>query len=414
MRLNNQRILALIKKSSLLRDILATLLTIAIGVGWVYDLPIGERVITVRYLILAAAGFIAFITPYLLFPDSNAKLIQLGNISGSNLLRYLSDKTFRFYKFFYLFIFVLMFSDFNTPFQDIGSKLIYSLYTSFMIAGLHYGALYLYLQVGPQSQFWQESERGQELRKKIAEYAKYPMDPGAIPSLINTVVLAGFGMTLLVVTTMLGNKFGPVLELVLGLLVFVSGLIIFFRFSSVPEKRFYHTNSFFSEFFGDAVGEDSITARRKVDQLWWVPVKIRANVWQFLQQTDRKLPAGRVVAAGHILVWLVAYQRPDEQFLLGVWALFAVSHQLFILQTIQSAFSPNWLLRWMGSAKSWFFSWFWMQIRWILPLAVSMTAQLFIFGAPEWKDQGVVLIIYLTSAAVFSAGGTIRLRKIIT
>jgi len=403
--------LALIKKTSLLRETLWFLLTIAIGGSWVYDLPMEERVITARYLILAAAGFIAFITPYLLFPDSNSKLIQLGNISGSRLLRYLSFKTNRFYKYPYLFILVLMFADFSSPFDQLFTKLIYSVYILSMVAGLHFIALYAYLKVGPQSQFWQESEKGQELRRKIAEYAKYPIDPGAIPSLINTVVIAVLGMVLLVIATVLGNAFGPLPEFLTGLLLLTGGLILFFRFSTVPEKRYYQTNSFFSEFFGDTDGEDSITARRKVNQLWWVPSIIRTNVWQFLQQTDRKLPAGRVVTAGHILVWLVAYQKPDSQFMLGVWTVFAISHHLFILQTMQTSFSPTWLLRWMGSLKSWFFTWFWMQIRWILPLFVSMTTQLFIFGVPGWEEQLFVLLIYLSSAAVVSATGTVRLKK---
>lgn len=406
--------MALIKKTSLLRELLWTLLTIVIAGSWVYDLPVEERVITLRYFILAAAGFIAFVTPYLLFPDSNSKLIQLGNISGSKLLNYLSAKTIRFYKYFFLFIFILMFIDVGTPAEEIESKLIYSFYAIFMIAGLHFSALYAYLRVGPQSQFWQESEKGRELRRKVAEYAKYPIDPGAIPSLINTVVLAGLGMVLLVMSTAFGNTFGPLSESITGFVLFILGLTLFYRFSTIPEKRFYQTNSFFSEFFGDSAGEDTITARRKVEQLWWVPAVLRANVWQLLQQTDRKMPAGRVVAAGHILVWLVAYQKPDPQFMLGVWALFAVSHHLFILQTMQNTFSPNWLLRWMGSVKSWFFTWFWMQIRWVLPLIVSMSTQLFIFGVPGWSDQILVLLIYLGSAVVVSSTGVARLKQSIS
>ncbi|WP_083750291.1 hypothetical protein [Rhodohalobacter halophilus] len=406
--------MALIKKTSLLRDSLLVIITIVVGTSWIYDLQIEERVIAVRYLILASAGFISFVTPYLLFPDSNSKLIQLGNISDSELLNYLSGKTSKIYKFFYLFIFVMMFADVSSPAGSLVIKLVYSLYAMLMVAGLHYTALFLYLKVGPQSQFWQESQKGQELRRKVAEYAKYPIDPGAIPSLLNTVLLAALGMSLLVIATLLGNSFGHFAELTIGFLLIAFGRYKFFRGSKHPEKRYYHTNSFFSEFFGESAGEDSITARRKVEQLWWVPSKLRANVWQFLQQTDRKLPAGRVVAAGHILVWLVAYQRPDDQFMIGVWALFAVTHHLFILQAVQTSFSPMWLLRWMSSPMVWLFSWFWMQMRWLLPLTVSMNAQLFIFGVPGWRYQGIVLSIYLITALAVSAAGVFRLKKSMT
>lgn len=402
--------MALIKKRSLPAKFALSLTVLGMGMLWMHDTPFGERVVTLRYLILAVAGFISFITPYLLFPDINAKLIQLGNISGKKLLEYLSGRTLILYRYLFLFLVLVMFADFQTPMQNLLLKTVYAVYGILITAGLHFTALNLYLKVGPQSQFWQESERGRELRQKIAEYFKYPIDPGALPSLLNTVAIAAGGMVAVVIATILGQSFGAFAELAVGIVFFAGGYTCFMTGDDLPEKRYYHTNSFFSEFFGSTAEPDSITARRKVEQLWWTPAPLRANVWQFLQQIDRKLPAGRAVAAGHVVVWLIAYQKPDVNFMTGVWALFAISHQLFIILTLQPGFSPNWLLRWMGSAQTWFFSWFWIQVRWIFPLLVSMSVQLYIFGIPGWREQAFIVVVYLVSAATFSAIGAIRLK----
>jgi hypothetical protein len=408
--MNHHTILALKKYQPLLLKLFLSTTVVAMGVSWMHDAPVNERVVTLRYLILAIAGFISFVTPYLLFPDTNSRLIQMGNVSGKKLLSYLSRKTLYFYSYFFLFITVILFVDSVSFTSDLVIKGTYALYGILFTTGLHFAALFLYLKVGPQSQFWQESNKGKELRRKMADYFKYPMDPGAIPSLINTVVLAAGGMLLVIISSVLGNRFGGFSELLLSLSIFGFAFAKYRLNNREPERKYYHTNSFFSEFFGANAGEDSITARRKVDQLWWVPAQLRANVWQFLQQIDRKLPAGRAVATGHILVWLIAYQKPDINFMIGVWALFAVSHHLFILMTMQTDFSPHWLLRWVSSPAKWFITWFWMQIRWLLPLMISMNLQLFLFDVPRAQDQVVIIIIYLLSAVAAAAVGAVRIK----
>jgi hypothetical protein len=403
--------LALKNNQSLIFRVLISVVAIATGVSWMHDAAIEERIITLRYLMLGAAGFISFVTPYLLFPDSKSKLVQLGNISGRKLISYLFNRTFSYYLYVYLFILATLFADSGTTSSDLIVKASYSVYALLYISGLHSLALYMYLKVGPQSQFWQESEKGRDLRFKLANYFKYPMDPGAIPSLVNTVILALFGMLIIIIGTVAGNSFGFAAEAALALIVFLIGGAIYFAGNRLPERKYYHTNSFFSEFFGSTEGEDTITARRKVEQLWWVPSPIRANVWQYLQQIDRKIPAGRAVASGHVLVWLVAYQKPDINFMIGVWTLFAVTHHLFILLTMQRNFSPHWMLRWLSPIKSWVFSWFWMQVRWLLPLVISMNAQLFIFGVPRGSDQLFIIAVYLTSALAVAFVGGFRLKK---
>src|SRR5690625_6852312 len=64
-------------------------------------------------------------------------------------------------------------------------------------------ACYRYLQSGPDSQFWSESEKGRRYRKKAADLFKYPLDPGSIPSLMNTVLIFLTGSLLILLGTIL-------------------------------------------------------------------------------------------------------------------------------------------------------------------------------------------------------------------
>ncbi len=398
------------KKRIILNLFLYTVVAVMAGV-WVYDMPFESRLVNLRYLLLGVSGFIAFVTPYILFPDKRAKLLQLGNVRGRDLLFYQFGKTAPLYFSLLLFVGVLMLFDSSQPRENLLQKLLYTFYGVLFISGLNLMALYRYSKSGAQSQFWQESERGRELRGRIAEYFKYPLDPGAIPSLLNTLLITFTGMAWVVTASLLEQGFGIYAELAAGLLLFAGGVRYYFFSSRDTERNYYQTNSFFGEFFGVDLDADSITARREVEQLWWVPSPWRAGVWQFLQQIDRKVPAGRAVAAGHLFVWLIAYQNPDELFMTGIWALFAVAHHLFILMTLQQEMAPSWLLRWQGSVIYWFFIRIWMQVRWLLPLVVSMNLQLFLFGIPGWQEQFFVVIIYLASASFVSMLGTLQLKK---
>jgi hypothetical protein len=402
---------AIRKKRSI--TLIATLITtvVVLGLLWTGNHPVEERVVTIRYLLFALSGFIAFATPYLLFPDPNISSIQLGNISGVHLMRYVLTKMAGYYWPMIVLFLVLTFGDLITPFDHFNIKAAYFLLAVTFFAGLNFISITRYLKSGPDSQFWQESEKGREMRRKFADYFKYPLDPGSIPSLINTLIISATGMIAIVVAATLYESFGYMYEASAGLLILIIGLRMIQKLKINPEKSYYTTNAFFGEFFGSENGGESVVERRKVEQLWWVPPGIRANVWQFMQQLDRKIPAGRVVAGGHFLIWFIAYQRPDQEFMLAMWILFAMAHQLFVMMSVQSNMAPGWLLRWVDSPINWFLTRFWMQLRWLLPLFVSMNLQLFVFGVPGFKEQIIIALFYLLSTMLTSALGVIQLKR---
>jgi hypothetical protein len=403
--------LGIVKKSPLYLLILLAITVIALGLVWVGEYALDDRIITLRYFLFLIAGLIAFVTPYLLFPDSNTMLIQLGNLTGKKLVRYLLLKLLRYHWPLLLLFLVMVLGDLNSPFEFLYQKSIYFVFSVLVFIGLNLIALNRYVKSGVNSQFWQESERGRELRKKFADYAKYPLDPGSIPSLINTLLITTTGMIAIVISASLSNLIGTEAELIVATVIFFAGVMMVRGLNQNPERDFYVSNAFYREFFGSDLEGETIVERRKVDQLWWVPSPIRAGVWQFLQQIDRKLPAGRAVAVGHFFLWFIAYQRPSEEFITALWIVFAVAHQLFVVLTLHGQMAPNWLLRWVGSGTSWFAIRVWMQFRWLIPLVLSMNAQLFVFGLPGWPQQSIVFLFFILSAMTVSGIGVVQLKK---
>lgn len=387
------------------------LLAILAGLIWAGDYSFNDRVITLRYLLFALSGLAAFIIPYLLFPDPVVTLVQLANLNKGRLIRHIVSGYMIWQWPLLMLIASIILCDIQAPFGGLQEKLLYALYGIFLYVGLNLLSLSRYLRSGSDSQFWQESDKGLRIRKQVADYMKYPLDPGSIPSMINTIAISVTGMLAVVAGAFLGDLYGGPGELAIGTAVLFIGLISFSQLRIKTDRHYYATNAFFNEFFDSGTGNESTVERRKADQLWWVPLGLRAGVWQFLQQIDRKIPAGRAVMAGHFFIWFVAYQRPGEEFITVLWIIFSVVHHLFILLTMQKSMAPQWLLRWIDSAFNWFLIRFWMQLRWLLPLFISMNAQLFVFGYPEFSDQLMVMAFYLLSGALLSAAGVIRMKN---
>ena len=387
------------------------ILTVVLALFWTGENNIKERVITVRYFLFALTALVAFITPYIFFPDKNVSILQLGNLSPADFRKYLLKKTGRLFWPVYLFLFVLFFGDLQNPVADLFRKFIFTLGSFLLVSGILLLAITRYLISGESSQFWKESEKGRALRSNLAEYFKYPIDPGSIPSLLNTILVFSAGSITLVLGAILQQHTNIFIELILYFTVFGSGLIMFIKHGESIVRSFYSADAFFHEFFGVSLKGEELRIEREVDQLWWVPSRLKMHVWQFLLQLDRKIPAGRAVAAGHLAVWFIAYQRPEPQFLTIIWLLFAISHQLFTMLSIQQDLAPYWLLRWIDKSYIWTFSRFWMQLRWILPLLLSMNVQYFIFGVPDFVDQSIIIAVYLISAMMSSLFGTYKLKQ---
>lgn len=370
-----------------------------------------SRIVTIRYFLIVLSGLLAFIIPHIFFPDRHMPLYQLGNLSGKAINKLLIKKFALYSLPVYSAFPLMMFADLQAPADNLAIKLMYTLNAVLFYTGIGFLSLFRYVKSGDESQFWKESEKGRDLRRKIADYLKYPLDPGAIPSLINTIWVTAVGIGAVTLAAYLGNAFGPLFEGVTALVLCGAGLLQMRGVESQIDRYFYSTNAFFREFFGESLAGDEVAEQRRVEQLWWVPGKLKAHVWQFILQQERILPAGRLIAAGHGAMLFIAYQRPDETFITWLWVMFAVLHHLLIVLTFRADVSPRWLHRWLADRKVWFLSRFWMQIRWILPLIAGMNVQYFIFGTPELYSQIVIIALFFASALLISFAGQSTLNR---
>lgn len=388
-------------------QVIIFVIIIAIGLFWVGTESIAERVVALRMFLFFAAGLIAFSIPFLLFPDPYSSTLQLGNVSVKGIGKHIFQRSSLLGKGILLLIFVICFGDLHTPLANLSTKFIYLGMGVSTFMGLYLLGVSRYTRSGIDSQFWKESEKGREMRRKFADYLKYPLDPGAIPSLINTVLITSVGMIAVSIGAVLYNSFGAISELIPAVLVLMFGLLSYRKTRSGIHQYYYATNAFFREFFGVTIKGKEEKEKVQVHQLWWVPKPLKSQVWALLLQLDRKFPAGRVLLLGHLMVWFISYQRPGADTMVSLWLLFALIHHAIIVISMLPEFAPVWWQGWIGSTTNWILSRFWMQFRWILLLAVSVYLNSWLFGYPSFESQLLILAVYIVSSFLVSLAGSL-------
>lgn len=369
---------------------------------WTGTSSLPDRVISLRMLLFFSSALIAFITPYLLFPDPFAVVLQLGNTGASGILHHMLKRTDAIWSGAIVTIGAVCFGDLYSPFTDLDTKALYFVLGTLFFSGLMGYSISRYARSGEKSRFWKESDRGRDLRSKMGEYFKYPIDPGSIPSFINTVIIGGLGMVAVSVGAALYGRYGSVFELLPALCLMILASFSLTRLHHHAVRNFYATNAFFNEFFGETIAGKEAESKIQVNQLWWVPASIKCHVWALLLQLDRKFPAGRVLFVGHVLIWLLSYQRPAEQTMISAWFLFALFHHAIIVISLSDDYAPSWFRKWIGSATQWVMIRMWIQIRWVLILAVSIWVNSLIFGHVSYAVQGGIIIFYILSAGFIS------------
>lgn len=382
-------------------------LLVVVSLLWTGESSLSDRVLSLRMLLFFGSALIAFITPYLLFPDPYSVILQLGNRSAGGIFRHMLKRTETVWSGAIVVIGTICFGDLNTPLADINTKVLYFTTGTLFFSGLMGISISRYAQSGEKSRFWKESDRGRNLRANMGEYFKYPIDPGSIPSFVNTVIVGGLGMIGVSAGAALYVASGPLFEAAPALVFIALAFILMTRLQSNAVRNFYSTNAFFNEFFGETISGKEAESKIQVEQLWWVPGPIKSHVWAVLLQLDRKFPAGRVLFVGHLLIWLLSYQGPAEQTMISAWILFALFHHAIIFISLSDEYAPTWFRRWIGSDLQWTLIRLWIQFRWVLILGVSIWVNSLIFGHVSYAAQGGILLFYILSAALISLSATL-------
>ncbi len=398
-----------INRNSILLKAVSILLIALIGFLMAGDSTLNEKLLSIRMMLYLGSGLVAFAIPYILFPDRNITIYQLGNSSPDELRNHIWKRCKTIWLMILWLLFVVVFTDIRSPFGQLTDKVLIFIYGTSFFTGLLYYSISRYFQIGRHSQEWQEGKKGAEIRKKMADLAKFPLDPGSIPSLLNTIVITAGGMLLVVTGAFVSGNFGITGETAVGLIILTGGYISWKMTNREADVHFYATNAFYREFFGTDIKGDEQFQPLAVNQLWWVPPVIRVHVWALITQLDRKLPTGRIIAIGHFIVWIVAYQRPGEDVLTGAWVLFIIAHSILLLPTSDRAIMPQWWQQLLDKPAVWMSVRFWMQLRWILPLLLSCNVMYLFFGTPDFGLQAWFVLLYLAVHLVISALITYRM-----
>ncbi|MEX2600560.1 MAG: hypothetical protein WD355_02860 [Balneolaceae bacterium] len=362
----------------------------------------GERLIVLRYFLFGYSGLAAFILPYLSFPDRRTPLIQIVNLSPTSILKlYLKRHSFLWATGLLLVLVIAC----GNPFialPDPAQAGMTALGGVLVLAGVYLFAAARYLKSGTDSQLWKEGGRGEKTKKWLADVGKYPVDPGSVPSLLNSVVISLFGMLGVVAGAAAGGYAGVAGEALVALLIFLYGVRSIIQLRATADHHFYHSNAFFYEFFGEGRSGQVDREPIRVGQLWWIPTRWKVHSWALMLELDRRIPSGRLIGIGHLFVWVLAYQRLAEPVLLVVWILFALSHHSLLIFTTQEALAPRWWLRHLDRAEHWAATRFWIQVRWLLPLLISIIVMKSLFGIFSWQDVWLIALVYLASGALFA------------
>lgn len=391
--------------------VLILLVAILIGAGLASDHTLNEKVVLLRYLNFLFAGVLAFATPWVLFPQISIYLFQAFNPDRRHLMGIFIARIGKV---------VVPGAALLTSAAFMGSTLdeILSTLTLWaeniaLLAGLIVYITYRYVRMGEVSQLWQEGKRGEKFMAYSREAGGVGVPAGSLPTIGTTLVTSIAGMMAVVFGAYAQGLTGLPLNALGGIILLIIGLLGWRRILLSVDVEFYHTHGFYSELFHNPGGKaDGGRDPIPVQALYWVPGFIKSMVWLSLRQMDRKIPVGRIIAAGFFLYWVFTYTG-----LLQAEAMFAIPFIIIliknalILRLTAPVFAPRRFQQRMGTSFQWFTARSFINLRWTLPLMVlTIISQWFMsdLNMTHWWQW-----VYFDIAAAigFAAFATLRLEN---
>ena len=332
-----------------------------------------ERMIILRYWNMLIAGFYAFSIPHFYYPDRNMTLLQLLNLSPVKLIRYQFKKhrlVFVGLAFSYMVIAFWAPSDWIHGFSG---KLIYLFEGWMFLTGIYLVSFSTYSKIGYRVGRWQKEEKGEKIRNFNEEMGAGGLPAEQIPTFSATIMLTLAGMLSVVMGSYFSHWTSLNMDWIPGAFLTSAGLASVLAKKSHYDKLFYHTNAIYSDLFVQP-GSNLIQDQRsiKIEQIYWTPNKWRPSAWAGILQLDRKFPMGRIIFIGHLLLWVLFFKRVDPQIQNAYLVLFVMLHYSGLYMLITPEMGPvSWNYR-MQSGKEWIASRFFIQIRWVVPLFLSL------------------------------------------
>lgn len=330
------------------------LASLSLGVVLALDYSSSERQILIRYMMFLQAGVMAFMTPWILFPQKPIWTIQTLNPSPFGIAKLMGLRMAGIWVFW-----VFLFGGISMGGTlDVSSEWIATWFNSMLYStGIILFSVSRFINTGIVSQQWQEGVRGKAFMDYLREAGSPGAPAGAYPTLGISMQVAVAGMLTVVAGAWLNNTYPVLPGAITGLLLLIPAMISIGRKKSMISSYFYQTHAFYSELFRNPGGK-SEAGRDPLpyESLYWVPSTFRPLLWMMLRQIDRKIPMGRLLILGFVSWWVVLradqplvsldYLLPVMLILVKNIAVHRVEWQPYSSGQFQRNYGSNW--QWFG------------------------------------------------------------------
>lgn len=332
------------------------------------------RIRGLRYWSLLGMAVFAIAAPHVLLPDRDLRLMQRLNRASAKLLQHQLEQ---WQPVIWLFIIPTVLLAFWDPGQfanNLGEKSIHLSSTGLLLLSIALYSFLCYTRIGPVSQSWQEGSRGDWYRTmKENSPGGFAVPEGMVPAMLATQKVFALGILTLVASAYLGQSVHVSLEVLPAMTLVLWTLYSMKSGARRHDHAYYATNAFYGEVFRSAGGVRT-SAREALPfrSVYWCPRRYRSHLWAQLNQFDRKLPLGRLMAAAHGLLWILFYIDASSTTVTAYLILLVATKNAasYVLTRPDLAPLPFHLGR--QPIMGWVITRFFVNLRWTMPMLASL------------------------------------------
>jgi len=359
------------------------------------------RIVLLRYWMLLAAAVFAVIPPHVLLPDPHVAQLQRLNRSPRGLLRHQLQRWLPIVGAAMVPGVLLALVDPAAPLADLGPKLTHLAAGVLVVGGTGIYAFERYATLGPRSQAWQEGRAGgtyRTMKQHASASGLLAVPDGLVPAVLATPRIFGLGIAMIIAAAYL-SALNPLAVLLPGVLLCARAAQRLARHVPRYDRAFYATSAFYSEIFRSA-GSARVADREPIpyDAVYWVPHAFRPAVWASLRQMDRRLPLGRFIIVGHVLLWVLFFQEAALDAIATYLVLFFLAKNGAVYVLTRAGMAPPAFHLSLQSPTRWIATRFFVNLRWTLSVLLSLLLVAFFDGSFSYLDA-----LWWTALDVFFA-----------
>jgi hypothetical protein len=363
-----------------------------------------ERRTMLAYACLFASALFATSLPNALIPDTLISFHQVVNTPPEQLFRYQLKRWIPWIASVQLPLFLIAFYDPGAYSTAIGEKSVLLLANLATVNGLGLYCFLFYFDIGAASQRWQEGAAGGWYDRLIAFNPQFhlPLPRGLVPAITATTRLFMLGIAVVIGQQYLARDAGMLH------IFWPAGLILAWALYRLQADRrsfdpaYYHTNAFYREIFQRGSLRAAERDALSYDAVYWVPPRWRSHAWMNLVQLDRVLPIGRFFAIGMLILWVLVWRDVKPVYVTTYILLLLTLKNIASLVLSRHDLNPPAFQYQFQSRFDWSLTRFFIDVRWTLPLFISMIVLGWLAPSFSIQEAGVWTLVDLALSFVFA------------